>query len=68
MKAIRNKNYGLQLLRMILSFWVVLYHCLTKSKNALILNFIKKMFHVPTLFLFLFIFYFQLLKELIQVK
>ena len=63
MKAIRNKNYGLQLLRMILSFWVVLYHCLTKSKNALILNFIKKMFHVPTFFFISFYFLFPIIKR-----
>ena len=68
MKTQNNKNYGLEILRMILCFWVVLFHCLRKTDNNIILNFKRKMFHVPSFFLFRFILYFLLLEEKIQTK
>lgn len=51
-----ERNSGIELLRMILCFWIVLFHCL-KLKNKYLINIIfKKRFHVPT---FIFIsFYF----------
>lgn len=51
-----ERNSGIELLRMILSFWIVLFHCI-KVKNKYLINIIfKKRFHVPT---FIFIsFYF----------
>ena len=45
----KNMNLGIQLLRMILCFWVISFHSLQKNKvNYSILNIIKtKLYHVP---------------------
>ena len=49
-------NYGLEILRMLMSFWIVMNH-LYKPNNKKINNIIiKKRFHVPTFLLFHFIF------------
>ena len=63
MKAQNNKNYGLEILRMILCFWVVLFHCLRKTDNNIILNFKRKMFHVPSFFFISFYFIFPIIRE-----
>lgn len=52
-------NYGLQLLRMIMSFWVVLNHCY-KTKNYLLYNIIfDHKFHVPTFIIISFYFFYH---------
>lgn len=54
-------NIGIQLLRMILCFWVVCYHCL-RVRNKIICNIIfRKVFHVPT---FMFISFYYLFDNL----
>ena len=63
MKTQKNINYGLELLRMLLCFWVVLFHSLRKSDNKLILNFKKKMFHVPSFFFISFYFLFPIINR-----
>ena len=63
MKTVPNKNYGLELLRMILCFWVVLFHCLKISNNNIILNFKRKMFHVPSFFFISFYFLFPIIRS-----
>ena len=48
-KAI-NRNLGIESLRVISCFWVVLYHCMSNN-NSNITNFIKsKKYHVPSFF------------------
>ena len=63
MKTQNNKNYGLEILRMILCFWVVLFHCLRKTDNNIILNFKRKMFHVPSFFFISFYFIFPIIRR-----
>ena len=63
MRIIKDKNYGLELLRMILCFWVLLFHCLKQNDNIYINNFKKKMFHVPSFFFISFYFLFPVIKE-----
>ena len=63
MKMQKNINYGLELLRMLLCFWVVLFHFLRKSDNKQILNFRKKMFHVPSFFFISFYFLFPIIDK-----
>ena len=58
-----NKNLGLELLRLILCFWVILFHCL-RIKNFYLKNIIKnKTFHVPTFFFISFYFLYKNLCE-----
>lgn len=58
-----TQNLGLELLRMLLSFWVVLFHCF-KLKNRYLRKIIKKkILHVPT---FIFISFYFLLKNLFE--
>ena len=52
----KKRNYGLEILRMIMSFWIVLNH-LYKPKNKQIDNIIiRHRFHVPTFFIISFYF------------
>ena len=45
-----KRNIGLEILRMLLCFYVLLFHCLKQSHSG-ILNFIlSKKFHVPSFF------------------
>ena len=54
-----NKNYGLQILRMIMSFWVVLNH-IYRTKNKMLNNLIiEHRFHVPTFIIISFYFLFN---------
>lgn len=48
-KKKQNRNLGIEILRMILCFWVLSFHCLNKSKIGNLLNYItkKKFYHVP---------------------
>lgn len=55
-KSKKTINYGLQILRMLLSFWVVLNH-LYKPKNEVLYNtIIQHRFHVPTFIIISFYF------------
>ena len=46
-KKTKNINLGIQILRMLMSFWVVLNHCY-KTKNKILINIIfKHKFHIP---------------------
>ena len=42
-----NKNLGIQILRTLLCFWVVLDHCLAEQKKYAYYNFFKFRLHVP---------------------
>lgn len=60
---IKKKNYGIQILRMIMSFWVVMNH-IYKTKNKTLRNIIiEHRFHVPT---FIIISFYFLNNNLIQ--
>lgn len=63
MRIINEKNYGLEILRMILCFWVLCFHCLKESNNNIILSFKRKMFHVPSFFFISFYFLFPVIKS-----
>lgn len=49
-------NYGLQLLRMIMSFWVVMNHCYKTKNNSLNNIIFGHKFHVPTFIIISFYF------------
>lgn len=42
-----NKNLGIEILRSLLSFWVVLFHCLNSKSNKFIKRIKFKLYHVP---------------------
>ena len=51
-----KKNLGIEILRMILAFWVLIFHCYNKSQRLRkIID--KRLFHVPT-FMFISFYYF----------
>ena len=68
-KIKNNKNLGLELLRMILSFWVIAFHC-CKIKNKKIRNIIKLYLHVPTFLIISFYFLYSTIsnKNIIIIK
>ena len=58
-----EKNAGLQIFRMLLCFWVVLFHCL-KRFNGIAFRYIKvKKFHVPSFFFISFFYFHPIIKE-----
>ena len=58
-----KRNIGLEILRMLLCFYVLLFHCLKQSHSG-ILNFIlSKKFHVPSFFFISFYYFFPIIKE-----
>ena len=59
----KNINYNLELLRLILSFYVVLYHCYKYADK-----FKKGAFHVPIFMLMSFYFYYNILKAKSCIK
>ena len=57
-------NIGIQILRMILSFWIVTIHSyFFKNKYSLKRHFDQKMFHVPTFMLISFFFFYHHLSK-----
>jgi len=55
-KKNKKVNYGLELLRMLMSFWVIMNHCY-KTKNYTFYNiFFRHRFHVPTFIIISFYF------------
>lgn len=53
-------NIGLQLLRNLLSFWVVVFHSYDYKNNKKFNNFfVRKKFHVPSFLLISFYFYYN---------
>lgn len=60
-KKIIERNYGLELLRMLLCYWVVLYHCLLTTDIEFIKSLKRKMFHVPCFFFISFFFLFRVI-------
>jgi fucose 4-O-acetylase-like acetyltransferase len=64
----KNKNYGLELLRMLLCYWVVLYHCVKITNCRIIRKMKRKFFHVPTFFFISFYFLFPIIKGRIIIK
>ena len=64
MNSNKNKkiNYSLELLRLILSFWVVLHHCCKYVGKY------KGRFHVPTFMIMSFYFYYNTLKTKTIIK
>ena len=65
----QNINYGIELLRMILCFWIVIIHCCIINSY-----FFKKIilagFHVPTFIIISFYFYYRNLstRNIIKIK
>lgn len=58
----KTLNIGLQILRMILSFWVVVIHSYSFKRKKAIKKFIdEKMFHVPTFMFISFYFFYKYL-------
>ena len=71
-KSINNillKNLGIQILRMILSFWIVLDHCLAKQIKSQF-TFFKNRLHVPCFILISFYFSFSSIssRNVIKIK
>ena len=56
-----NINLGIEILRLILSFWIVIAHCSYIKINHI--KYLGRHFHVPTFFLIAFFFYFRLFSE-----
>lgn len=58
-----ERNIGLEILRMLLCFWVVLFHSVNIS-NIFIINYIvQKKFHVPCFFFMSFYFFFPIIND-----
>lgn len=55
-----QKNVGIELLRFILCFWIVIIHCSNIKKEHK--KYLKKGFHVPTFFLISFYFFYPTLE------
>lgn len=55
-----NKKYiGIEILRALLCFWIVLFHCAKYKKSHY--KYFWRLFHVPTFFLLSFYFYYQII-------
>ena len=57
-----NRNYGLQILRMILSFWIVICHS-CKTGNHFWRKIKNLKYHVPTFFIISFYYFYKNLYE-----
>lgn len=63
-----EKNIGLQILRMLLCFWVLLFHCLGKF-NGIVFQYLKlKKFHVPSFFFISFFYFYPIIKDRNSLK
>jgi len=62
-----DRNIGLEIFRAlffsILSFWVVLFHCINYSKSFSLNYFVHKKFHVPCFFLISFYYLFPIIRD-----
>lgn len=58
-----NKNLGIQLLRTLLSFWVILDHCISKKIKMEFDFFFKNRLHVPCFILISFFFSYKTITE-----
>ena len=58
-----ERNIGLEILRMLLCFWVLLFHSLNFSKSFILNYIIQKKFHVPCFFFISFYYFFPIIKE-----
>ena len=65
-----GKNFGVQLLRMILCFWIVIFHCFKTKKKILRKYLFGKRFHVPCFVLISFFFSFNTFsgRNIIKIK
>lgn len=65
-----QQNLGIQVLRTILSFWIVCFHCLKTDNKILITIIFKRPFHAPTFMLISFYFLLKNLqaKNIIKIK
>lgn len=57
-----RRNIGIEILRVLLSFWIILLHCYN-SKNSTLLLLKQKKFHVPCFFFISFYFLFPLVSK-----
>ena len=62
LKKKKNINLGVEILRVIMSFWVILYHCFRTNNENLNKIIIQKRFHVPTFMFISFYYFYQPLK------
>ena len=58
-----NLNLGIEILRILLSFWVVTVHCYYSRNNYVKLFYKKIKFHVPTFIFISFYFYYNKLSK-----
>lgn len=58
-KESKKLNLGIELLRTLLCFWIVLFHCSNYKKQHT--KYIWRLFHVPTFFVISFYFYYPIL-------
>ena len=58
-----ERNVGLQIFRMLLCFWVLLFHCLKRFKSIAFIYIKLKKFHVPSFFFISFFYFYPIIKE-----
>ena len=58
-----ERNIGLEIFRALLSFWVVLFHCINFSKSFILNYFLHKKFHVPCFFFISFYYLFPIIRD-----
>ena len=64
----QKRNLGLQILRVLLCFWVVLFHCLRYYKNSFLKMILHKKYHVPCFFFLSFYYFFPIIKQINIIK
>jgi len=60
---INERNIGLQVLRMLLCLWVVLFHCLIRHEFIEYKYMKEKKFHVPSFFFLSFFYFYPVIKD-----
>ena len=65
-----NKNLGIEILRMIFSFFIVIIHCSKVKNKFLYMLLFDKAFHVSSFFLISFYFYYNIIltRNIIKIK